>query len=258
MSEEYRDNQRKKLIKNADQVKKVFWSILEVGSTKLISKGPSIWNGPEATDYETEKKIIHTCCRPFMYGMAGTCLIFLSFRISANRTYQLWRQRHFNIPTSYKSSPKPKQQEWKSYSQLQMEKQKEKMAEFSSLPTDFLLSIMLGISITGFSINTSTWKKGFVAAPLLPGKSLSSKYLCHDMTALFNRVDPSVWKNRDDDVLDALHLFADNCRKRNELEQRIRQEQNLLKEQDISFPDQFWIEFLENEEKNKKYVQEGI
>mmetsp|Transcript_25650 Transcript_25650/g.37900 ORF Transcript_25650/g.37900 Transcript_25650/m.37900 type:complete len:247 (+) Transcript_25650:55-795(+) len=225
-------------IKTSETVKSKFWSILESGATTMMSEAPPIWNGPDAANYEAEKRSINHCCRPLMYGVVSACLFFASFRVSANKSFQDWRQLYFGIRShSHKlSKPEPKQQ-WKSYSERQYDERRQKLNESMSASSDFLISILLGCSVTGLNIRPSYLKKKFEDAPLLPGKSLSSKYLCNDMTDLFLQVDASVWSNKENNsVLDTLANFTENCQRRNNIEKRIRQEKNLPKDQDVSIP----------------------
>jgi len=254
-------NQGGPLLIDLGLIKEKFWSVSRVGFEKVMSDAPSVWGGPEAADYEFEKRIIKGICKPFGYGLVATCLTFVTFRISANRSFQNWRQRSFGIPITYKKTPKPKEStdsncpEWKSYSARQYEARAAYNEEYKSLPWDMVLSMLLGFSITALTLRTDEWKAAFVEAPIFPGKSLSCKYLCNDMNALIHRIDPSVWRNeKKDDVLESLRIFTINCHLRNEILQKIRQKSNFLEEQEIPFPKEIWVQRLKsamqkNEEK---------
>eukprot|EP00546_Thalassionema_frauenfeldii_P002259 CAMPEP_0178936758 /NCGR_PEP_ID=MMETSP0786-20121207/25357_1 /TAXON_ID=186022 /ORGANISM="Thalassionema frauenfeldii, Strain CCMP 1798" /LENGTH=75 /DNA_ID=CAMNT_0020615209 /DNA_START=510 /DNA_END=737 /DNA_ORIENTATION=- len=63
------------------------------------------------------------------------------------------------------------------------------------------------------------------------------------MADLFSQVDSTVWKNKENDkALDALANFTKNCLKRNEIEKRIRKENNLSKDQAIAIPESLFLE----------------
>ena len=221
-------------------VRSKFWSIMQDGLSKLMSDAKGAWSGPDSQDYALEKTLIKECYRPFMWGMASTCLCFVTFRVTGTTWFRQLRQSVMPTSTrttsiSTKPPPVPEVKQWKSYSERVMEEQRDKLNDAFSLPTDLLLSVMIGLSVTGITTRPSVLKRDFENAPLLPGKSLVSKYLCTDMTKLYNRVDPSLWE-KEDGTLEALRNFALNCGKRDQLEQEIRREQSLPDGYVVSIP----------------------
>eukprot|EP00545_Synedropsis_sp_CCMP1620_P006005 CAMPEP_0119025050 /NCGR_PEP_ID=MMETSP1176-20130426/33049_1 /TAXON_ID=265551 /ORGANISM="Synedropsis recta cf, Strain CCMP1620" /LENGTH=233 /DNA_ID=CAMNT_0006980497 /DNA_START=94 /DNA_END=792 /DNA_ORIENTATION=+ len=221
------------------KVKSKFWSILQNGLTNLMSDAQETWDGPDGEDYALEKALLARSYRPFMWGMGSTCLCFVTFRVTGSAWFRQIRQSL--RPNQSRTIPRPPpeakeaKKHWKSYSEKMMDKRTAAMTDVMSLPTDALLSILLGISITGITLSPSVRKQEFQVAPLLRGKSLLSKHLCKDMTHLYHEADPTIWE-KPDDTLEALRNFAINCQKRDQVEQTIRLEQNIVDTQSVAIP----------------------
>lgn len=227
------------ILSTPSSVKNKFWSTLLDGLSNLASDTDRAWYGPCSKDYELEDAMIQKCGQPFLWGAGTTCLCFLAFRIAGNRQFQQLRSRIMGTSTSRKpiaQAPDSNAKQWKSYSERVMEEKKEKYSDILALPTDMALSIMLGISIGAINTDPPLLKNTLETAPLLPGRSLIAEHLCPDMTNLFHHVDPAIWEKKDDNVLDTLRTFVDNCRKREEREQEIRQEQDLPDGYAVSIP----------------------
>jgi hypothetical protein len=232
-------NDTEAMLSTASSVKTKFWSTLLDGLSNLASDSDRAWYGPCSKDYELEDAMIQKCGQPILWGTGTTCLCFLSFRLAGNRHFMQFRSRIMGTPTTRKpmmQSPDGNAKQWKSYSERVMEEKKEKYSDILALPTDMALSVMLGISIGAINTDPPLLKNSLETAPLLPGRSLISEHLCADMTNLFHQVDPKLWEKDDDKVLDALRIFVENCRKREELAQEIRHEQQLPDGYLVSIP----------------------
>lgn len=221
------------------KVKSRFWSILQGGLTKLMAEAQGTWNGPDAQDYASEKILLSRCYRPLMWGMGATCLCFVTFRVTGSASFRQLKQtlkmQGNRKPLKKQPSEDKGKNQWKSSSERILEERTAALNDVMTMPVDAILSIMIGISITGITLSPSQRKKELEIAPLLRGKSLLSQYMCQDMKQLYHQADPTLWKEPDE-TLETLRNFAINCKKRDEVEQVIRHEQQLMDDQLVSIP----------------------
>jgi hypothetical protein len=222
------------------QIKSKFWSLLQDGLSSVMSDAQQAWSGPDGPDYAMEKILLAKSYRPFMWGMATTCLCFITFRVTGSAMFRRLRQK-MSAPPKKPKPPDPKTKQWKSYSERLMEERTAALDDVASLPTDAILSIMLGISITGITLNPSQRKQEFQVAPLLPGRSLFSQHLCTPMTQLYDGASPTIWDisddaNKPDETLETLRNFALHCKRRDQVEDTIRREQGLIDGTSVSIP----------------------
>jgi hypothetical protein len=234
----YTDQQASK-----QQIKAKFWSLMQDGLSNVMSDAQQAWNGPDGPDYAVEKMLLSKSYRPFMWGMATTCVCFVTFRVTGSAMFRNIRQklapRRPQKKVHVEAPPEPNKQ-WKSYSERMMEERTAALNDVASLPTDAILSIMLGISITGITLSPSERKQEFQIAPLLPGRSLVSQHLCTSMVQLYDGASPKIWDYNSDDkpdeTLETLRNFAIHCKKRDQVEDTIRREQGIIDGQSVSIP----------------------
>lgn len=224
----------------AQDIKSKFWEILQNGVTNVMSDARNVWNSSRGTEYASEKAVISRSYQPVIWGVYSACLCFITFRVSGSKTFQQFRQSLLSSgrpPTRKPEAPaQPAQpQQWKSYSERQMDANRDLLDSATSLPTDFLLSFMLGISVTALTARPTVLRHNFETSPLLPGKSLLSKHLCPDMSKLHDRVGSDLWK-KEDETLRSLRTFVMNCRKRQQVEHKIRAERGLPDNEEVSIP----------------------
>lgn len=222
------------------QVKSKFWEILQNGVTNVMSDARNVWNSSRGTEYASEKAVISRSYQPVIWGVYSACLCFITFRVSGSKNFQQFRQSLLSggrPPARKPEAPaQPAQpQQWKSFSERQMDANRDLLDSATSLPTDLLLSCMLGISVTALTTRPAVLRHNIESSPLLPGKSLLSKHLCPDMSKLHDRVGSDLWKN-EDETLRSLRTFVLNCRKRQQLEHKIRAERGLPDSEAVSIP----------------------
>lgn len=234
---------------------KAFWEIFNDRFYKLVSDLPAVWKGSE--DYKHEQAIIKHVARPFFFGGFASIVIFANFRLMANKSFQnKMRFRHSPVPKkkekvdapatqTKQSKRRQEQEEFKSSLSIEEESRKElikkEIETFSGLPLDFMLSTIVGLSITSFLFtgrdNMDRNRNAFETIPLLPGKSLVAQYMCSDMINVHDRMPTTLWNEVDNDItLQSFRRFVRNCQIRNKEEQRIREQLLLSVDEEVLIP----------------------
>jgi hypothetical protein len=250
-------------ITNKPAAVRAFWDIFNAKVYRLISDLPSAYSGA-SDDYSQEQLVIKHISKPFFYGGIASIVLFANFRLMANPSVQKMTRGNFRAapqktapkanparaePTTGTGStpltPRPKREEYRSTLTMERDKRKEKLEaeieNLSGLPLDFILSTMLGLSITSFLFtgraNMDRNRNAYEITPLLPGKSLVARYMCPDMIQVHDRMTVALWREVEDDVsLNSFKRFVSNCKLRRLEEQRIREQLQLTDEDEVRIP----------------------
>mmetsp|Transcript_20300 Transcript_20300/g.29363 ORF Transcript_20300/g.29363 Transcript_20300/m.29363 type:complete len:216 (-) Transcript_20300:249-896(-) len=192
----------------ADDAKSGFWSIVQSSLSDLMAEAPTVWKGPQADDYATERTMIQRNYTPIYWGIGSSLIVFATFRITGSQQYRHFLMRRRNLPIPLEDPTEAAKN------------------RLMSLPIDLMLSLLIGVSATLFNIKTTVLQKDFETAPLVQGKSLVVKHFCPPMTHLHHRIDPGLLRKiPQDNTIESLKAFVNNCKAREETEAAIRVDQ---------------------------------
>mmetsp|Transcript_19828 Transcript_19828/g.22964 ORF Transcript_19828/g.22964 Transcript_19828/m.22964 type:complete len:229 (+) Transcript_19828:114-800(+) len=195
----------------------MFWKILndKMYTAAIEGRHKRSWNGPNKNDYEPELARLRPHFKPIVWGVCSAISLFVSFRINrvggftraADNGRFIW--------------------EWKSTKTMQHTKQQVKEG-LASLPSDFLLSALMGSSISFFLSDFSKMEADIQIVPLVKGRSFISDELCTDFITKYNRIPPQQWgkSTNSDKYSSTFKSFVMNCQKRKVVEDHLKQKQN--------------------------------
>ena len=232
-----------------------FWDVFNGKIYKVLSDFPATWS--ESEDYKYEQTVMKQVARPFFLGGIASMVIFANFRLMANQSFlKMMRIRNSSVPKkkgkadahitqAKQSKGRQEQGEFKSSLSIEQEIRKEAIQKeietLSGLPLDFILSTVVGLSITSFLFtgrdNMDRNRNAFETVPLLPGKSLVAKYMCADMINVHDRMTTTLWNEVDNDIsFQSFQRFVRNCQLRNKEEERIREQLLLRADEEVFIP----------------------
>ena len=188
------------LITNKDVARSKFWSVASTSFNSFMQDASKLWKGPLAErEYAMEQAMVKRNCIPLFWGIGSALAVFVTFRVTGSQRYRqfLMRRRGQTI--------------------LLEDPKKEGMSRLMSLPTDLMLSLVIGFSAMLFNIKPDQLQNDFEQAPLMEGKSLIAKHFCGDMTSLYRKIDKAVIEEgvqQQENTLEALSTFVSNCQLR--------------------------------------------
>mmetsp|Transcript_18400 Transcript_18400/g.25941 ORF Transcript_18400/g.25941 Transcript_18400/m.25941 type:complete len:229 (+) Transcript_18400:104-790(+) len=197
------------------------WSVTKDGISRFMSEAPTVWKGRHAQDYCHEKELVNKMAQPIVWGLSSGVICFIAFRVGNSRLAQYLQTGGRTTP--FKKRSTPGNREWKSSMERQQEKKADELRKAASVPIDFALSVLIGLSATGILYEPDKLQKDFSSIPLLPGRSVASEILCKDISNAFDKLSPNVQNGED------VQMFSDfvtNCTFRAQQEATIRQQQN--------------------------------
>ena len=213
-------NDQDDIAKNA---RGVFWETVKVSFVRFIDEAPSLWKQSDAKQYRTEKRIINKQLDPLITGSYVTIFLFLTFRVSASRSFGRFRDQYITpLRSNAKAKPVPQKtnnnkQEWKGYLETRTEEVLRAKTNISQLPIDILLSIFCGISTALFVLQPEEIKNEMIQLPLVTGRSAIHEIVCPEFDTAFQKIDPNVFEtNSDDETIRMFRTFVNNCRLRSE------------------------------------------
>ena len=247
--------------------KKLLWDEAARGIANAMAHIQSTWYGDEGVLYTNERERLGPrYLPPFCYGASATLFLFLNFRILGHPSFQSWRKQVWqgvslpkNRSSSIKSSmpPKPKPTPPSSslssppshqppmpmgYLERKRKSDIEKTLQSMKLLTDLLVSISVGISGTIFMLEGKRkyMRKDFEEAPLVPGRSVVGEQMCPlflKAVSLEQETSNEAQEMKENDPNMATILtFVGNCRRRAELEKKIRQDRGLKDDVPVTVP----------------------
>jgi hypothetical protein len=199
-----------------------FWKAAREGASRLMDEATE-WRGPEARYYRNEGTIFMEHVTHFYWGLAAGSFLFITFRVTGSKRFQLFREKYFYkkpMHATMSNAADPSKQQWKSLLERQMEEKAELANDLTRLPFDIFVSIMGGCSSVLLLSKPDKLERDFVAAPLVPGKSLIHKAMCPPFEAAFDKQDPTVFREKDAGMLVTFEHFVRNCRIRSEFIQQ--------------------------------------
>mmetsp|Transcript_4894 Transcript_4894/g.7421 ORF Transcript_4894/g.7421 Transcript_4894/m.7421 type:complete len:222 (+) Transcript_4894:116-781(+) len=203
------------------------WKITKDGVSRFVSEAPAVWKGRNAEDYASEKALANDVAQPIVWGLSSGVICFIGFRVSSSRFVQYLRTGGRTTATKRSAGSK----EWKGSMERQHEKKANELREAASIPIDFALSVLIGLTTTGVLYEPDKLMKDFVRVPLLPGRSVASEILCPDIGKAFRKLE-------DKESVDAMYKeFVTNCASRAKQEAAIREKNGLLDDQPVSIPE---------------------
>lgn len=168
------------------------YSVVREGRHKLA------WNGPNENAFEDELQILRPQFKPLVWGLGSAVAVFISFRLKGKLLRSgTTSSGHLN------NSQKAKMEELKSG---------------LSIPSDILLSALVGCSSTLFLTDTNQLKAEVAKVPLVKGRSFVSDELCSDFISEFERVSSKEATSLDK----SLQTFIMNCQKRKKVENHLK------------------------------------
>jgi hypothetical protein len=197
-----------------------FWNACKTGGSRLLDEA-SAWNGSDARHYRAEAAIVMEHIAPIYWGLGVGSFLFITFRVTGSKRFQIFRDSFvYGKPTS---SPPKQTQEWKSLLDRQRDEKAELANDLTRLPFDLFVSVTGACSSMLWLSKPDKLQRDFVAAPLLPGKSLIYSTVCPVLEDAYDKHDASVFQGSDAPLLSAFDAFVKNCRIRSEYIERLRQ-----------------------------------
>jgi hypothetical protein len=197
------------------QARQTFWKAAQDGLFRVLEKAPTVWKGRDARFYRAEKQIIMERVEPFYWGFVVTAFLFATFRVSGSKTYIRFRDSYiFNKHASpVAQQPQKTPQKWTGHLERESKRKEELKGEASRLPSDLIISMLVGCSSVFWLSKPKLLHEDFSAAPLVSGRSLIHQYMCPDLVNAYGtKVDPRVFRSHDDDFLITFETFVKNCK----------------------------------------------
>ncbi|GKY94149.1 hypothetical protein MPSEU_000381000 [Mayamaea pseudoterrestris] len=194
------------------------WKAAREGVGRLLEEA-KVYKGTEAHLYRGEATMIMEHVTPFYWGLATASFLFITFRVTGSKRFQLYRDAMFQrkpSTTTTRNGADPAKQQWKSLIERQTEEKAELANDLTRLPFDFFVSILGGCSTILLLSKPDKMGNDFVNAPLMPGKSLIYKTICPPLQAAYDEQDPNVFQETNEGMLVIFEAFVKNCRIRTE------------------------------------------
>ena len=156
--------------------------------------------------------------KPFIWGIGTTVALFATFRISKNTGSLRKGSKGYQFDNLQKSKTR-----------------KEKLSDATSIPTDILLSMIVGVSSALFLTDEEKIKDDLSQMPLVQGRSLVSEELCTDFIKEYRKISPQMWTSKEangSSSMQAIKSFVNNCQKRETLVDYRNKELKLLNRED--------------------------
>jgi len=237
------------------------WEEVTKGIANCLINLNATWYGESQGQYQWERRQLEKYVSPLNYGAGSALFLFLTFRVAGTPGFQAWRNRmitkwqgykdtHLTFPPDRLRSNLPKSQSpSKSHppmGYLELKRDRDVQAALSSMRiiTDLLVSVSTGISgsLLLVQAHQGSMRKDFEQSPLISGRSVVAEEVCTPFleiaeTYKAHLVEPA----NDDDIqkdpnLRSFMKFAENCRRRRDMEARIRKEQGLNEDNPVSVP----------------------
>jgi hypothetical protein len=203
------------------------WTSTWKGLMQMLEQAPQTWRGPDTRFYRDEKEWIIQSANPIFTGIFVSTFCFIAFRVSASRWWtQLQKKTYFArnhppqlpIQSIAKEQQSASRQPWRSTLERQAEQRTREISEFSQLPIDFVLSILLGCSSFYLLHDSKKFRRDFSSSPLVPGKSLIYVHVCPEVAFTLQELQQDEnfrnMMNLTDDADETLAMFqtfVKNC-----------------------------------------------
>jgi hypothetical protein len=194
--------------------------------------------------YQWERHQLEKYVTPLNYGAGAAIFLFLTFRVTGSPRFQVWRQNWISPRpqnTSLLSSKRLPLEPPKGY--LESKREREVQAALSSMRsiTDLLVSVSAGTSGTLLLLQAHqhTMKQDFEQAPLVSGRSVVADEMCTPFLRIaeLHKTDTAVNAiDNDHPYLRTFATFTENCRRRRQLENRIRTERKIAEDTPVLIP----------------------
>ena len=238
-----------------------YWGVAADGFFHLVGNLRSTWYSSDdktRKQYQFDRQHLQRYISPFQWGLGTSIFLFLNFRITGTARFQALRQRwmsHLRPPSpagSSPSTPKPpasvsktKTQQWQSHLEKQRNEREQAAMKSIKTLTDVLVSLSVGMSAVGLLLDAEkkTMRHDLETAPLVAGRSVFADVTCPNMIRTYTMFEeasklPSKEElDKDDSVnLRTFITITENCRRRNNQEDLIRQRQGNKTSETVFIP----------------------
>ena len=237
-----------------------YWEETAKGIAHVLSALRATWY-TEPRQYHWERHQLEKYVTPFQYGAASAVFLFATFRVTGNPRFQAWRKNWIaerrrsdsyliqNNPRTATSTSEPAGgrrviPSTPPMGYLESKREREVQAALSSMRfiTDVLVSVSVGTSgsLLLLQAHHDTMRKDFEQAPLVSGRSVVADEICTPFLHIaesFKMSSSDVKRIDKDDVnLRSFAKFTENCRRRRDLESRIRTERKIPVNTPVQIP----------------------
>ena len=225
-----------------------FFDIVQdhVASMTATGRQSDAWRGPNAEQYSEELSLLQPHFTPILWGVGCSVLSFAAFRLSG--AVRISRSSSSAGGYTFSRLPSPLDARGRGGgggggAANEAEAKSRLLGRMLSIPVDIALSFLIGCSATIFLAETDKLQKDVSTIPLVKGRSLVADELCVDFTREYQIWPRSMWDNskmteETHPSLGAIQSFVENCKRRREVEAKIRSENGLGDEEPVLIPEQ--------------------
>jgi hypothetical protein len=226
-----------------------FWHVLREKWPTVRDDCAKHWKGPDAAECQFEKSVMREHIEVFEHGAVMSLVVFAALRLTSSKKFKHVAKNY--IKPFFRLTPRPpnikpatnlskrkmeakpptiekrrgRARQFKSHLEKQRDTQIERINEAAEAPHDFLVSTLVGISVTFLFFQPKQLRLDFEEAPLSPGRSFWSEHMCEDFIEIYKNTDSRAFDFKHETVdsnLKSFETFTKNCMLRKEYVQNLR------------------------------------
>lgn len=208
----------------------------DTSNSSLKPKTSTNSTSTSSNEYQNELSILRPhFINNVVWGFGSAIVVFIGFRVSRKGTFvwskrngfiefQKWKNVHNNQTTSNVNNAMTNHDHHRK--NVVVDSRVEELQNGFSILTDFLLSALIGGSVSLFLSDLDQFKKDVAKIPLVKGRSLISDELCPSFVQQYNNVtskDMDQLEKMDKEFLE----FISNCQKRHKVESFLKEKKRM-------------------------------